>query len=91
MLRRRFLGLAGGTALLPPTKFRLLGDSILVSSSPLIAEFHLQSQVGRYTPTEDFFTSATTFRFPRVPAAEPSASKAKSNSPRNCLLETYPV
>jgi len=57
MLRRRFLELAGvsGTALLLPTRLRLLGDSILVSSDPLIAEFNLQSQVGRYTPTEDFY------------------------------------
>jgi DMSO/TMAO reductase YedYZ molybdopterin-dependent catalytic subunit len=55
MLRRRFLALAGGTTLLLPTKFRLLGDSILVSANPLISEFNLQSQVGRYTPTEDFY------------------------------------
>src|SRR6516164_2798836 len=57
MLRRRFLELSGvsGTALLLPTRLRLLGDSILVSSDPLIAEFNLQSQVGRYTPTEDFY------------------------------------
>jgi DMSO/TMAO reductase YedYZ molybdopterin-dependent catalytic subunit len=55
MRRRRFLALAGATGLLLPTKLRLLGDSILVSSNPLIAEFNLQSQVGRYTPTEDFY------------------------------------
>ncbi len=56
MLRRRFLVLAGAsTALLVKNGSHLLGDSILVSSTPLIAEFNLQSQVGKYTPTEDFY------------------------------------
>ena len=68
MLRRRFLALAGagGTTLLLPTRFRLLGDSILVSSNPLISEFNLQSQVGRYTPTEDFYVR-NHFSIPQSP------------------------
>ena len=69
MRRRRFLALAGGgTALLLPTELRLRGDSILVSSNPLIAEFNLQSQVGRYTPTEDFYIR-NHFPMPQGPAS----------------------
>ena len=69
MRRRRFLALAGGgTALLLPTKLRPRGDSILVSSNPLIAEFNLQSQVGRYTPTEDFYIR-NHFPMPQGPAS----------------------
>lgn len=33
----------------------LLSDSVLVSSSPRISEFDLQSLQGRYTPVRDFF------------------------------------
>jgi hypothetical protein len=72
MLRRRFLTLASGcgAALFLKSKSRLLGDSILVSSNPLIAEFNLQSPAGRYTPTEDFYVRN---HFP-IPQGQPTGA-----------------
>jgi DMSO/TMAO reductase YedYZ molybdopterin-dependent catalytic subunit len=57
MRRREFFALAAasGTGLLIPKWAPLLGDSILLSANPMIAEFNLQSLDGRYTPTADFY------------------------------------
>ncbi len=54
MHRREFLELVWGGVVLS-TRPRLLADTILLSSNPLVAEFNLQSLTGRYTPTEDFY------------------------------------
>jgi len=57
MRRREFFALAaaGGANLFLPAGSRLLADSILVSSNPLVVECNLQSLVSRYTPLEDFY------------------------------------
>lgn len=52
VLRREFI--LAGSGLLISAK-SLLADSILVSKSPRISEFDLQSMAGRYTSTSDFF------------------------------------
>ena len=86
MLRRKFLALAGGTTLLLPTKFRLKGDSILLSSNPLIAEFNLQSLDGRYTPTEDFYVR-NHFPIPQGPGSGSLSIEGEVEQPIKVSLE----
>ncbi len=68
MRRREFFTLAAGGTVLLSTARRVRGDSILLSSNPLVVEFNLQSLNGKYTPTEDFYIRN---HFP-IPQAAPT-------------------
>jgi DMSO/TMAO reductase YedYZ molybdopterin-dependent catalytic subunit len=52
MRRRDLLFLLGGSLVIPPLAS---GDSSVVSESPLIAEYGLESIQGRYTPLGEFY------------------------------------
>ncbi len=54
MRRREFFAALATGGLLGPAR-RLLADSILVSSNPLISEYNLESVDDRYTPVDDFY------------------------------------
>ncbi len=63
---------------------QLRGDSILVSSNPLIAEFNLQSSHGRYTSTEDFYVRDH-FPIPQVSGTSSLRIEGEVENPLNLL------
>jgi DMSO/TMAO reductase YedYZ molybdopterin-dependent catalytic subunit len=64
MRRRDLLFMFGGALVASP---RLLADSSIVSTNPLITEYGLESTQGRYTPVAEFYVRSH-FAAPATPA-----------------------